>query len=66
MMAAAFKMAKPQRIMAVQMVEIVYEPDVRKMVGDADQFDTVAPVGSGCGVELGFQQRDGFIFGVPA
>ena len=48
------------------MIEVVDQPDVRPMVGDADQFDAVAAVGRGGGLELRLQQRDGLVRGVRA
>ena len=46
------------------MVEVVDQPDVRPVIGDADQFDAVAAVGRGGGLELRLQQRDGLVGGV--
>ena len=61
----ALEVHQPQRIVPEQMVEVVNEPDVRPMIGDADQFDAVAAVGRGGGLELGLQQRDGFVRRCP-
>ena len=60
----ALEVHQPQRIVPEQMIEVVNEPDVRPVIGDADQLDAVAAIGRGGGLELRLQQRDGFVRGV--
>ena len=62
---ARSKSIEPQRVVPEQMIEAVDQPDVRPVIGDADQFDAVAAVGRGGGLELGLQQRDGFVGRCP-
>ena len=46
------------------MVEALGERDVRPMVGDADEFDAVAPDGRGRLRELGLEKGDRLVAAV--
>ena len=52
----ALEVHQPQRIVAEQMIEVVDQPDVRPMIGDADQFDAVAAVGRRGGLSFAFSR----------